>query len=243
MRAWFALCFLLATACAPTQRTQTRTVLSVERRPLEDCREDHFAQATAVKTGVLVEVAVRRSCQRGMTTTRLVQTEIRERPDMFVWWLEFGGTPGWLALAALADDDGSTALVAIPIALGSFIASMVDLGDFSHRVTEGPEVETTALQLTREPLHAAADLPVVLALPDGRTLRATTNARGRAFLELPAELLIPGKRITLTLNAGSLHQDVEITIPEQPAGPLREDVETTIPEQPAKPEDPGPAQP
>ncbi len=209
--------FLLSTvSCAPTLRTETRTVLSTERRPLNDCRKETFARATAVKNGVLIVVAERSTCRRGTLVAQDVKTHVHEHPSYVMWFTEFGIGMFWLYLGNGDDASKIAAVVFTPFGIGAFVGFAVDIGDFNDETSIERETEVKQLRTEREPLKPAQNLAVSLELPDHRSAQGTTNARGRAFIELPEDVVVAGRSLTLTLRAGTLVEPVTLVVPEQP---------------------------
>lgn len=211
-------CLLLCAACAPTQRSEVRTVLSTQRKQLNDCHTDHFARAAAVRDGVLIEVAQRDACRRATLEEREVLTEVREHPDYVMWGTEFGVFMIWLGLWAAADDLGSGLVAAMfaPFGIGGITGFVVDIGDFKKETTQERESEAKNIRVERTPLKRSANLPVELELRDGRKLRSTTNENGRVFIELPSDVAAPGTKLSMTLRAGTFSQAIDVVVPTTP---------------------------
>ena len=207
-----------ALSCAPTLRTETRTVLSTKRRPLNDCRKRTFARATAVRNGVLIVVAEQSTCRRGTLVAQQVRTDVHEHPSYVMWTAEFGVGMFWLYLMSQADDLGSGLVAAMftPFGIGGLVGFVVDIGDFNDETSIERETEVKQLRVEREPVKPAQNLPISLELSDRRTAKGTTNSRGRAFIELPEDMLVAGRSLTLTLRAGTLIESVTLVVPEQP---------------------------
>ena len=193
MRA-LAVLVLVAVGCAPTLQSQSSRLVSVEREPTQSC-EWRYGFSAARRGDVIEVVALeQRECTSGEREKRTLEVTTEEYPDPVVLTLEATIAAAGVWVMAQPDEcenrdvgcmySGLDNFAGFLVAVPATIATAVDLFDFGSSTRTQVEYTRTQGATTQSDARARAGLPVRLVLQDGDTVRAITDARGRARLPI-----------------------------------------------------------
>ncbi len=180
--------------CAPTERTEVKTVLSSHRLPRRVCKWEPRVGVSRVSSGLLVSISQQRTCR--FVEEREVRTVVSTRPNMAVFLLESAATAVGAVLIANAEAcDGNQDFecfgealmgwlgVAIVVPAGT--ATVVDVFDFfggENRVGIEYKPLPDGVRVYEE--RAVSGVTVTLELGDGRTLSSISDDLGIASFPL-----------------------------------------------------------
>ncbi len=195
---WLGVLGVVALGCAPTIRHETRSIVSASSHPRTDCTPV-LKWRPAYRDGA-VEVSVwdRELCTSGGFSTRTVQEDHVEYPQPVVLGLEVLAMGAGIALIAeglgcehtgeeySCFGAGLTAATGLVIAIPAATATTVDLFDFGSGSRQYAQHTRLPERTWWGHARPRPGVPVRLELDDGDTVRASTDAQGKARLPVIA---------------------------------------------------------
>ncbi len=213
---WLGVLGVVALGCAPVIHQESSQLVRTDEQPQMDCRWQ--PRSDAARRGDVIEVRAwdQELCTRRGFEERTVRVDYTEYPHPMV--LAFELMVAAAGTYVIAHDssceespclsDGVQELTGAAIAVPAAIAITVDLFDFGAETREHRQYTPLPIRVTPRASRPRSGVPVRLELDDGDTVRASTDARGKARLPVVAAPDGEGEFIYGVLHVGAAKKRV-----------------------------------